>query len=464
MKRVALYYFENIDKLNLNFRFKNIIVSTEYENFLLNGNKELLAISEVDLQNKIEIALIISVDRYFESHMDFAVEARPHLLNALNFICFFTRKAIVVNSVKLSSILPTALNSDTINVGTCYREGVDITASVNVFFERISLMTKGMTYECFSALDQYRKAIYFELESIDSELLSDEIIIIFTRIIENLTNNNYKKYQEDLRLKILSFFNSVDDEIFIHDNRRRMEFERNFKKKVRSLIDEEVSLSYKVKYFFKYYGIEHISMNEFLEDIILYRNSSAHGRISYTTDFSLPFNSFFPIFDARYFYLDFIKIIVGRMLDVFIGTTFFEAEYEDVKVHIPPHTQGIVEYLESNTFTQGKFYENDIAENSLYFISFKIISRKIKPKIAANLVSSLLSKYLEMEKVNENFIFLMVATYEFLKKNDQVVIARYLDQYFYEKKVILWYDNGYELYRDLKSRKISFKYLDDKYK
>lgn len=212
-----------------------------------------------------------------------------------------------------------------------------------------------------SLLDRWRKATYLVEESVDANLYHDEAILDYFHIIELLSEVNKDELKTLMETSIQRFLDSFYSCNLSYNPNQINEKINSVKGTLGELlVDKELSIAQKSKFFLKKYGLFDEITGYFMDNLISTRNAIAHGRNIYRNNVLWPVPPFFYLAQDSYQSLPSLKILTARMISCFAGLNCWETEWQQEKFNLLPVKEIFSAFLKEPT----KFSE--ITTESLY--------------------------------------------------------------------------------------------------
>jgi len=115
------------------------------------------------------------------------------------------------------------------------------------------------------------------------------------------------------------------------------------------LVESELTISQKSKYFLKRYGLLDEITSYFIDNLIGTRNAIAHGRKIYKNNVIWPVPPFFCLAQDSYECLPSLSILTARMISCFVGLKCWKEEWEKERRNLLPSKDMFNNFLKEPT-------------------------------------------------------------------------------------------------------------------
>jgi len=222
------------------------------------------------------------------------------------------------------------------------------------------------------------------------------------------------------------------------------------------LIQGELTISQKCKYFLKQYGLLDEITSFFVDNLVFTRNKIAHGRKIYTNNVTWPVPPFFSLAQDSYEFLQPLKILTATMISCFAGLDHWRDKWREEQSYLLPSKDRFSAFLNEPTqlsilVTEQIYREN--LEDIIWLAAFRYYTHDPKQFNIERLSNAMKKLYL-YANVDENTAFYLF--------NISVVFCDSKDNDISEKakenvKIII--DNGWDPWSNFKD---VFGYLEHK--
>lgn len=402
-KNIVYTYSRPIDfDLHIDIDFLDIRITS----FKLNSSKKVEYKLDIIIQTQLE---------EFESITDGIAYTRPKLLIAFGILSYITGEVFTPFETIQSNA---AVGDFTIFCTNTFK------------YQNKCLLDKYLTLESkikshedknfiYSLLDRWRKGLFLEQESMDNMIYDDETLLSYFHILELLTTKYEKEQKKEITEKINSFTNNLlKESLFLsHGNLENKTIEKS--KLIGEILASELSVANKISYMFNKQGILNNQIKYFIADFIKDRNSVAHGRTVYQNRVIFPVPPFFPLVKNKNYELEFYRILTAKSIDSYLGIDFYSDKWHELKDLIVPSHETLKEFYKekkfenlSNTdFCSG--IENNITP---YVVSHYLTSKKIKPKIALEILTNFIKNYNGTEEETIMSIWSVIIILDYIKE------------------------------------------------
>lgn len=194
-------------------------------------------------------------------------------------------------------------------------------------------------------LDRWRKALYMVSES-EVNTFHDEAILTHFHIFELLVGYYYEDFQKEAHEKTKEFLISFASETL---NQRGSNLENTVNTKFKLLkgilVSDEASITTKINYFLKQYGILDDQTYALISRLVKIRNSIAHGRITYKDKLIWPLPPFFNLTNESNVVIPQISIMTARAIALHLGLNTWKEEWEVTHVSLPPSDEVLSQFI-----------------------------------------------------------------------------------------------------------------------
>lgn len=330
---------------------------------------------------------------------------RKNILIIQGIITFFTAAVVTVHECsKMEVGLETY--EDEKNDTYLKIDGVDYTADLKKLLKKLEENPSTV----IALLDRWRKALYLESMSDETDLFHDEIALNFFQIMELLANSLGDDFKNRLSEKADTFLKDYYRDCYMTEIQSK-EMARSVKKSVEKLLQKDSDvLSKKIKYFLDCHGLLDPNVCDFVDDVVKIRNSVAHGREIVQKNFMWPLPTFFNLLKDSCEVLGVLKALVSVMIERYMGTNRWFNEWQTMKQCLPP-SKITMEKFFNNNFSREiinsvsliKGNEFNVTWESLFDFYVKNPESKILKKIERVLKNEFLNTILDEENAGDLF-------------------------------------------------------------
>ena len=331
--------------------------------------------------------------------METARFCRKNILITQGIITFFTDVVITVNECVQTEV---GLKTYEYEKNDTYLkiDGVDYTADLKKLLKKLAENPSTV----IALLDRWRKALYLESMSGETDLLHDEVALNLFQIVELLANSLGNDFKNRLSEKADTFLEDYYRDCYMTEIQSK-EMARNIKKSVEKLLQKDFdALSKKIKYFLDCHGLLDPDVSDFVDDVVKIRNSIAHGREIIQKNFMRPLPTFFNLMKDSYEVTDILKVLVSAMIEKYVGTNRWGKEWQTTRQFLTPSKITMEQFFNDNfsgeiinnvALIKGNRY--NITWDSLFDFYVKNPKSKIWEKIEMTLKNEFLNAVLDEE-------------------------------------------------------------------
>lgn len=324
-----LFDEEHVD-IDVAFRFNDTYVYTSEGQLIIESIKD---IDEIDGPHEIK--------RYI----------RPDLLVIEGILSYFTGRLFTVYQLTRSELQIVDDNSklpeEEISQGKFLFGGYDYSNDLNVLLEKLE--KREYRSLVITLLDRWRKALYMEFES-EVNTFHDEAILTHFHIFELLVGYYYEDFKKEAHEKTKEFLISFASETL---NQRGNNLENTVNSKFNLLkeilVSDEASITTKINYFLKKYGLLDDQTYALINKLVKIRNSIAHGRITYKDKFMWPLPPFFNLTNESHVITSQVSIMTARAIALHLGLDAWKEEWEDTHRSLPPSEEVLLQFIKNET-------------------------------------------------------------------------------------------------------------------
>jgi hypothetical protein len=323
-------------------------------------------------KNKFDYLII---DSTFEIHSydslyEGAAKIRPSIIVINGILSFITNRAIIpaMSPESHSGIISKhIIFKKEKPIAIC--KGDNLSTDLERLLNTITTADSEKRILFFSVLERWRKALYLEQESVDSDVFKDESVLAYMHVLEVLSDE-FKaelgkaadKQREDTVNKII--------EIVQVDKSNR----KDLVKLLNTYENMKNSLKAKIFQMLNSLNLDNLKTRNIVERFIDHRNSIAHGRknlFQETLIFPLPqFFSFIKDVDED---VELIKILAARCISKLFDMDLweFEWDYKLLCERLPfKYVEEFIAKQEYNKFKGEDFFEYKENNVSPYALAF----------------------------------------------------------------------------------------------
>jgi hypothetical protein len=345
----------------------------------------------------LNISIETELDSY-ESVSECAMYARPRLLIIQGILSFLLQKAFVPFQSHTGHHEKTALNKvesrKFFYAGSDYLPYLD---KIVAFLESVQPTDQRLF---FSLIDRYRKALFLEIESEDSMVHDDEILLSYFHILELLAGKYYPQQKATALESINQFTMSFLQKTYLIEG-NHLQSELNSKQKlVESILIPNISVGSKIMYMLNQQKLLTKRLKSFIAATIKDRNNVAHGKQVYQKRLIFPVPQFFPLIKNRQYHPEMIRVLSGRVIAIFLGLDHLKDKWQIIDENLLPTLEEIRIFLKDKrykTLSIEDFYAGKGADITPYSLAYYLLNKKTTVEEVVPALSHLILKYRKIE-------------------------------------------------------------------
>jgi len=265
----------------------------------------------------------------------------------------------------------------------CQLYGHDYSIDLKAICQTINSETNSQNTLLFSLLDRWRKAQHQLLESEGQGLFEDESLLSFFHVLELLVSEYQNKQIAEAESKISSFTIDLIGSTFKH---RGSSLDDKAREKIRIIKDillsgDLLSIGSKVSYMLEQQGLLNDRVQHLLRELILARNSIAHGRQVFRDSLIWPLPPYFMLHSNHFNLGNFIRVLTAKVIASHYHLELWNDEWNDVLSKLSPPIDIIKNFINRNYYenlTTEQFCSGEVDSVTPASIIEAYIKRKIK--------------------------------------------------------------------------------------
>lgn len=321
------------------FSFSNVIVET-LDSDANEPKKEI----RISIQEEVEV---------FDSVSESARYSRPKLLVAMGILSFVSGRIFSVHEItkSISSVLNFKEYFDLAEV-KCIFDGVDYSKDLGIICSNVNDEIHSRNTLLFSLLDRWRKARYQLIESDGQGLYEDESLLSFFHILELLVTEYQINQKNEAEEKISSFLNDLMANTYKY---RGPSLNEKTKQKFKVLKDvllssDVMSVGSKINHMLEKQGMLDERVQSLLQELIVARNSIAHGRQVFRESLICPLPPFFMLNESHFNLGNRICVLTARSISCHYKLDLWSDEWNDVLNTLSPPMDIVKGFLKDKSY------------------------------------------------------------------------------------------------------------------
>lgn len=276
----------------------------------------------------------------FDRVTEIASVTRPNILVILSIICFVTGEPITTFGffTSFSNVVDNPDSVQVVDETKLVTADYDYSAELEELIKAMNALSVDRQRLIFSLLDRWRKASYLEEESEDSFLYEDEAILASFHILELLGEQYAADIEIEIDQKVRTFASDVLENSFFIQN---SQIHGDLVKLLHSTLNTYKTVKPKILRMMQELQLLQPKSRALVERFLHHRNAIAHGRVNlYEDKVVYPLKPFFSHMKDIYEDIETIRIVSARAIAAYLGTSLWEAEWDDViSGEVPPYEQ-----------------------------------------------------------------------------------------------------------------------------
>lgn len=365
---------------------ENIQCSFLYQNCRVYSSPDLKILGVDETNDGVLGYFIISIDtviKDFETVIDSAAHARPMFLIILDILSLFLDRPITPFDTGYQTSFVTIEQDVRPIVATrLILDNEDLSNDLIKFLEDLNAANLNRKKYFYSLMDRWRKAVYMQNVSEDSQEYDDEAVIAYFHVLELLAEEHSNELglliKEKIENSLIAIYGGI------------MQFEGNYlhsliasKKQLNNqLILSDLPIAGKILYALGKLGVMSKRLKYFIGNWIKDRNNIAHGRRVYQDRIIFPVPPFFPNAKINDYTLNTLRYLTAHVICLAIaGIDIYEERWEEEHNMLIPTPEEIKSFVSDNRhkeLTNEQFVNGDLYNINPGSISWYLVDKKIK--------------------------------------------------------------------------------------
>jgi hypothetical protein len=294
---------------------------------------------------------------------------RHQIIAILGIMSFLTNYAFIPAMSFQSSMCTVPNHIIKQEKALAFHDGIDLSKDLQKILSAIRLANEERRVLIYTLFERWRKALYLESESDESEIFIDESVLAYMHVLEVLAD----EFKGELTLEINNQRKKITNDIIklIQTNNFRP---KEINKLTSLLENTRVSLKTKIFQLLISFDLDTLKTRRIVERFIEHRNAIAHGRKNLFQEkliFPLPqFFSFIKDVDED---VELIKVLaavsISKLLDLDIWKDewLYKLQYEMLPFELVEDFIKREKYL---TYNSEDFFSNEDGKVNPYFLAF----------------------------------------------------------------------------------------------
>lgn len=431
-------YYIPFDNFGVKFKYKGSVVWSE--------------------QNIVNVMFFYENDSWW-SITDVECFIRKDELTILDIIAFITGYPISVYdcfecNAEKSILQEYGQKQMQVESSYCIFEDKDLTSDLEKLLDMIQNDSKFI-----SLIDQWRKGKFLEKESNDADCHLDEAFLCYFHILEwfgsEISSEINTIFEDRIKTFLSDYFSLLSCPSNILEQKRS-----EYSKTIKKLLEPEIGIAQKIKYWLKKYGILDEFISSFVDNAVKMRNNVAHMNIPDYNSFSWPLSPFFSIIPHAYEKINTISLLSAVMISSYANVDLWTEEWNKELKCLPPPKSLIERFLNHKLETEEidfhTFNRFHISWDSLFEYYIHHPSQEMLLKLSSSVKNYYLNAFIENDSGRSLFnisVILADAMDEDIRKKAQENVKRiigerkhgwsnYRDVYFYLHSLnveVVWY-------------------------
>lgn len=365
---------------------ENVYCCFQYQNCRVSTSSDLKPLGVDKVEDDIIGYFIISIDtsvKDFESVTDAAAHARPMFLIILDILSLFLDRPMTPFDTGYQTSFVTIKEEKAKRIDTTFVIGEeDISNSLTNFLRQLNEVDSNKQKFFYSLMDRWRKAVYMQNVSEDSQEYDDEAVIAYFHVLELLAEEHSRELglliKEKIENSLIDIYGGI------------MQFEGNYlhsliasKKQLNNqLILSDLPVAGKILYALGKLGVMSKRLKYFIGNWIKDRNNVAHGRRVYQDRIIFPVPPFFPNARINDYTLNTLRYLTAHVICVATaGIDIHEERWEEEHNMLIPTPEEIKSFVSDNRhkeLTNEQFVNGNLYNINPGSISWYLVDKKIK--------------------------------------------------------------------------------------
>lgn len=368
---------------DIQFSFLNVVAET-----VTSDRSKAQVLLRIRIYGKIET---------FDSVHESSRYSRPRFIVALGVLSFISGRDFTVYDIieSSSSVMDESIFYKSIGA-RCHIYGYDYSSDLSAICQIINNETSSQNTLFFSLLDRWRKAQHQLLESEGQGLFEDESLLSFFHVLELLVSEYQPEQTTEAEGKITSFLIDLIGGTFKNVG---SSLDQKVKEKTRIMKDillagDLLSIGSRISYMLEKQGLLEDRVQYLIRELILARNSIAHGRQAFRESLIWPLPPYFMLHSNHFNLGNLIRVLTAKVIASHYQLKLWADEWGEALLSLSPPVDIIQDFinckayesLSTSQFCSGKV--NSVTPSS-------IVEAYIKRKIKLSDVENSLKGHIE---------------------------------------------------------------------